>query len=269
MADEPEIAPLEAAFPAPPPFWQQFTARNLERVREIEAEAAAKKEKENGEDMDTEEDGEEGGTGARGPGLQAMDLPPELRALIPPQPPADGVYRCFGEVVNLSSTGPTLKETGLEQLYPSPPTSPTAEASDDKDHWTLPHTHHLLKLVRSLLLNYLEYVGILALSPQHFLAKFSDLETLVLNCHSLINLYRPHQARASLIGMMEEQLERKREEVEGVRRAGVRVAEVLEGLGKVEGAEKVGVGEEEGKEEERKRVQRDVWRAMGEELGED
>ena len=86
-----------------------------------------------------------------------------------------------------------------------------------------------------------------------------------MNAHYLINEYRPHQARESLILLMEEQVRRGREEVRGVREARERVEGVLMGLGEVgrEGVE-VGEGEEEGRVKgveagRREREKREEW----------
>jgi len=61
-------------------------------------------------------------------------------------------------------------------------------------------------------------------------SKLEDLRVLFVNAHHLINEYRPHQARETLIGIMEGELVRKRGEIEGVRRMGERVEELLRGL---------------------------------------
>lgn len=71
----------------------------------------------------------------------------------------------------------------------------------------------MLKISKSLLLNFLEFVGILSIAPEQYQAKVDDLRNLFINAHHLLNLYRPHQARESLILMMEEQLDRSREDI--------------------------------------------------------
>jgi mediator of RNA polymerase II transcription subunit 7 len=84
------------------------------------------------------------------------------------------------------------------RAHPSPPSN---------------HAYYLLKISKSLLLNFLEFVGILSVCPEQFASKLDDLRNLFINAHHLLNLYRPHQARESLIMMMEDQLERTREEI--------------------------------------------------------
>lgn len=64
------------------------------------------------------------------------------------------------------------------------------------------------------MLNFLEFVGILAICPEQFEAKLEDIRNLFINAHHLLNLYRPHQARESLILMMERQLQKSREEIQ-------------------------------------------------------
>lgn len=61
--------------------------------------------------------------------------------------------------------------------------------------------------------------------------KIQDLRTLFINFHHLLNEYRPHQARESLILMMEEQLRRSKDETEGIERMKAKVEGILEGLG--------------------------------------
>lgn len=74
-------------FPPPPPFYKHFTAENIARVKDLRAEAAAS--------TDSQEN--------RNEMLSArlLELPSELRYLIPPQQPADGIFRAFGEIHNV------------------------------------------------------------------------------------------------------------------------------------------------------------------------
>lgn len=61
--------------------------------------------------------------------------------------------------------------------------------------------------------------------------KVKDLQTLFINFHHLLNEYRPHQARESLILMMQDQLDRSRAETEGIMKMKEKVEGILEGLG--------------------------------------
>ncbi len=104
-----------------------------------------------------------------------------------------------------------MKDQGIEQLYPEPATE--ADPASTQPAQPLNHAYYLLKISKSLLLNFLEFVGILSVSPEQFESKVEDLRNLFINAHHLLNLYRPHQARESLIMMMEEQLKRTKEEI--------------------------------------------------------
>ena len=171
---------------------------------------------------------------------------------------------CFK--VNLSA--PTLKEQGLTQLYPSPPTTPSGSAEAS---WTLDRAFYLKKTVRSILLNFLELVGILSQNPEGFEEKVKHLEVLFLNAHALVNEYRPHQARETLILMMEDQIERKKAEIEGVKRMKEKVENVISELAK-EGRESTGDQSEvamQPKEGEwTKREDKNVWKALHDDLEE-
>lgn len=104
-----------------------------------------------------------------------------------------------------------MKEQGIEQLYPEP--AADTEQDPSKPSPPLNHAYYLLKISKSLLLNFIEFVGILSVSPEQFESKVEDMRNLFINAHHLLNLYRPHQARESLIMMMEEQLESSKEEI--------------------------------------------------------
>lgn len=129
---------------------------------------------------------------------------------------------------------PSLEEQGIEQLYPSPP---AANGSSSTSSLPPNHRFYLLKISKSLLLNFLEFVGVLSICPERFEAKLQDIRNLFINAHHLLNIYRPHQARESLIMMMEEQLERTREEIKEMDRVKEKVGTFLEQL-EAEGREK-------------------------------
>lgn len=85
----------------------------------------------------------------------------------------------------------------------------------------------------------------MSVNPEHYVEKIQDLRTLFINFHHLLNEYRPHQARESLILMMEEQLERARSETRGIEVMKEKVEGVLRGLGQARLAD----GEREGEKE--------------------
>lgn len=140
------------------------------------------------------------------------------------RPSADNV------LFQLSTTLPSLQEQGIDQLYPEP----TANTSDSNDKDAaqpapkLNHAYYLLKISKSLLLNFLEFVGALSVSPEQFESKVNDLRNLFINAHHLLNLYRPHQARESLIMMMEEQLQRSKDEIEQMDKVKAEIESALE-----------------------------------------
>ncbi|KAL1962346.1 hypothetical protein VTN77DRAFT_9759 [Rasamsonia byssochlamydoides] len=207
---------LTAAFPPPPPFWKHFTPENIEKLEQIKKESSKSKEEYRKKKWSPAE-------------LQALKVPPELGYLIPPEAPKSGSYSVFGETQSISTTLPSLKEQGIEQLYPSPPAT---DAGKDEAPSSPPlnHAYYLLKISKSLLLNFLEFVGILSVAPEQFEPKLEDLRNLFINAHHLLNLYRPHQARESLILMMEEQLDRTREEIREMDRLKDRIEQLLQQL---------------------------------------
>lgn len=154
-----------------------------------------------------------------------------------------------------------MKEQGIEQLYPDPATG-TAQTSQPSP--PLNHAYYLIKISKSLLLNFLEFVGILSVSPEQYQAKVEDLRNLFINAHHLLNLYRPHQARESLIVMMEEQLERSKDEIKQMDKVKADIEGLLEQL-EAEGHQTSSAVEPEGanqpKEDARRAIEdsRLVW----------
>lgn len=87
-------------------------------------------------------------------------------------------------------------------------------------------------------------MGTLSVSPEQFESKVQDLRNLFINAHHLLNLYRPHQARESLIMMMEEQLNHSREEIKQMDKVKADVESLLEQL-QAEGRQAVPSASEE------------------------
>lgn len=244
MAEQQQQQPsnvLAAAFPSPPPFFQHFTVENIERIAALRAAKQAESfQPSSGPQSNSNE------TSGTKQALRLLDLPPELRFLQPPEPPAEGVYRSFGDVFNVSylwwpwlalslilimllklNEGlPSLAEQGIDQLY-TPPGTPSASGSGSHSDRAL----ILKRIAKSLLLNFLELMGIMSINPEQYAEKIQDLRTLFINFHHLLNEYRPHQARESLIMMMEDQLERSNSETAGIERMKAKVEGILNGLG--------------------------------------
>jgi mediator of RNA polymerase II transcription subunit 7 len=74
---------LTILYPPPPPFYKEFKPENIAKIEVLRAAQSGAKSK-------TEFDP------ATSLPARILDLPPELRCLQPPEPPADGFYRCFG-----------------------------------------------------------------------------------------------------------------------------------------------------------------------------
>jgi mediator of RNA polymerase II transcription subunit 7 len=255
-------------FPPPPPFWRNFTAENQAQLKDVEKEAGM--DTTGGNDVPTNFTTE-----------QILALPTELRYLIPPEPPSDDAeFKVFGTVARTQggdkftttmewisrtlAADYTLMGWEYEQLYPSTAASSSASS-------TLDRQRYLFRFLRSLLIAYIELLGIVAINPtaEEKDEKLKDILTMVTNMHALINEYRPHQARETLIREMERQVERKRAEVEGVRKMREKVKDVLEGFGKDvekdEGAGMNGVGGPTVvQEDDSTEIQREVWGVMDE-----
>jgi mediator of RNA polymerase II transcription subunit 7 len=83
--------------------------------------------------------------------------------------------------------------------------------------WTLDRGFYLKKIVRSILLNYLELIAIVSQDPVPAKMKVQHIEQLFINAHYIINQYRPHQARESLILMTEERIAKIKAEIDAVK----------------------------------------------------
>ncbi|KIV99301.1 uncharacterized protein PV09_08962 [Verruconis gallopava] len=180
--------------PNPPNFYRQFTSENLERLDQWKKEHCSELDK-NGDAS-----------------ISLLNLPAELRYLVPPSTPPNGDYRLFGVTRTTRDYLRPLEEQGITQLYP--PT--TSIHTPDRGV-------HLRQLTRSILLSFLELIGILSQNPSEIERKQEEIKTMFLNALHLINEYRPHQARESLILRMEDEIERGRAEVDEIKRLKTKV----------------------------------------------
>ncbi|PNS14943.1 Mediator of RNA polymerase II transcription subunit 7 [Sphaceloma murrayae] len=245
MAEQGQAPAMNAPFPNPPPYFKHFTKENLARLRDIRKTQAT-----------TERDSDQP--------IDPTTLPDDLRYLLPPAPPSDGKYKSFGVQHDLSQPDISLSSAGITQIYPVSPgsTDPTPK---------------LIALSRAILLNFLELVGIIANDPEQAAEKIEDLQTLFYNAHDLINQYRPHQARESLILMMEEQVEMVRAEMKAVKDGREKVGDLLRGLREVgmqqeqelggEGAVNGGSEEVGQQTAKRRAAQRGLWDDLDREMG--
>ncbi|KAG5974587.1 hypothetical protein E4U55_008135 [Claviceps digitariae] len=218
MAEQ-EAHSLASTFPNPPLFWKAFTPDRVARVEELRSAFAGA--------------GDSSASVVRIPGL-----PEELTLLQPPLEPADGRWRLFGDQYMLDDKLPTLQDQGITNL-------PNLDLPASKDAKHYDRAFELKKLVKSLLLNFLELTGTLSHNPTNAEPKIQDLRTLLINIHHILNEYRPHQARESAIALMQTHLDKTRSETIAIRTQVDKAKRVLEGLGSLQ----VGEPDEDGDKE--------------------
>ncbi|KAK0629314.1 MED7 protein-domain-containing protein [Bombardia bombarda] len=197
-----------AMMPDPPPFWKSFTPDNLARFDTLKQEFADQ----HGADIDTI--------------VRIPDISEDLVYLQPPAEPIDSKYRLFDEPQTLAEELQTLEAGGIDRLGPLEET--------DKDGKHIDRAFELKRLAKSMLLNFLELMGIMSNDPAQGQEKVADLKTLLLNFHHVLNEYRPHQAREQLIQLMQDQLDAKRAETAAIRGVVDKAKRALEGLGSME-----------------------------------
>ncbi|KAB5518894.1 MED7 protein-domain-containing protein [Coniochaeta sp. 2T2.1] len=208
MADEPiDTSKASSTFPDPPTFWRDFTAEKLDRMDELRTRYADQ----SGLDIATV--------------VRVPNVPEDLVNLQPPAEPAGGKWRLFGEALTLDDKLQSLEAANVQRLVPS---------EDELEGKHIDRAFVLKRLAKSMLLNFLELMGVMGIAPEQGAEKVDDLRTLLLNFHHVLNEYRPHQAREQLIALMQDQLDAKRAETAAVRAVVDKAKRVLEGLGSIE-----------------------------------
>ncbi|ODV85465.1 hypothetical protein CANARDRAFT_175928 [[Candida] arabinofermentans NRRL YB-2248] len=166
---------ISSLYPPPPPYIKFFTNENINKVKELVKE---------------------------GTPLSTIASTKDLRFLIPPEPPSRPTYRSFGDIWNFEDKFITLEESGIEQLYDSLP----KQVEEGEEIFTQERIEELKKMTKSLLLNFLEFIGLLAKNPALSYSKIEHIRIILINLHHLLNSYRLHQSREGLILKFEEKI---------------------------------------------------------------
>ncbi|KAK0742770.1 MED7 protein-domain-containing protein [Schizothecium vesticola] len=248
MDSQDDSARVTALFPDPPQFWKAFTPANLSRFETLKQEYA-----------------DQHGLG-RNTVVRVPNLPEDLLYLQSPPEPEDQKWRLFSEPLSLKDELQDLEAAGIQRL--APPT--LLDANKDGKHGD--RAFELKKIAKSLLLNFLELVGLMGHNPSLGEQKVQDIKTLFLNFHHILNEYRPHQAREQLIELMQDQLDAKRAETAAIRAVVDKAKRALEGLGSMEipgGGEEgeamkvdeagEGDGKKDGEGMEKVEVEKETW----------
>ncbi|KAF6149793.1 hypothetical protein GIB67_017526 [Kingdonia uniflora] len=99
---------------------------------------------------------------------------------------------------------PSLEDQGVRQLYPKGP--------------NVDFKKELRSLNRELQLHILELADVLVERPSQYARRVEDISLIFKNLHHLLNSLRPHQARATLIHILEQQIQRRKQAVEDIKR---------------------------------------------------
>jgi mediator of RNA polymerase II transcription subunit 7 len=120
-----------------------------------------------------------------------------------PPPPIDGKYTVYGAEHEINQVLPSLESQGVRQLYPKGP--------------NIDFKKELRTLNRELQLHILELADILVERPSQYARRVEDISLIFQNLHHLLNSLRPHQARATLIHMLESQIQRRKQAIEDIK----------------------------------------------------
>lgn len=199
MASSAGTNEISSLYPAPPPYIKFFTESNVNKLTNYL--------KTRRETIETSNDDND------------YAISNELEYLVPPEMPKSQQYRAFGSVWQIKDTLPDLETMGITQLY---------KKSQDGEVTNYQYKiQELRRLLKSLLLNYLELVSVLTIDPSLYEAKVEHIRTILVNIHHLLNEYRPHQSRESLIMLLEEQLEYKKDEIKNIEKTCEQVTQKL------------------------------------------
>ncbi|KAF5783687.1 putative transcription regulator MED7 family [Helianthus annuus] len=139
-----------------------------------------------------------------------------------PPPPIQGTYLLYGSSYTTDDILPSLEDQGVRQLYPKGP--------------NLDFKKELRSLNRELQLHILELADVLIARPSQYARRVEDISLIFKNLHHLLNSLRPHQARATLIHILELQIQRRKQAVDDIKRRREEAQRLIkEAVGTLEG----------------------------------
>ncbi|GMM31759.1 mediator complex subunit [Martiniozyma asiatica (nom. inval.)] len=185
----------QSLYPPPPVYFEYFNEANIAQLRQLRADGVSDDE---------------------------IAQQKDIRFLIPPNAPAGETYRSFGNIWFFKDKQPTLTESGVAQLY--------SDENMDNELLSPTRIQELKKLIKGLLLNYLELVGIMAVNPKEGSKKVEQIQIILLNIHHLLNSYRLHQSREALILKYEEKVREAQDDAVNIRQTCEEVRETIRTL---------------------------------------
>lgn len=192
MAENEDL--ISSLYPPPPPYYKFFTQENKDKLEEWKKaqEDSATEGHQDSPQKDPQENQQ-----------KDTEPPGELRFLVPPTQPEGSHYRGYGSLWSFEDKLPSLEDLGWKRLYESVDDHDTSKAKIQELH----------KLMDSLLLCFLELIGTMSIEPLLFHVKIEDLKLILININHILNTYRPHQSRESLIMLLRHNIEEKRAQI--------------------------------------------------------
>lgn len=195
---------ISTLYPPPPPYYKFFTPENIARYKKLKEENKSDDE---------------------------ISEIPDVKFLVKPKQPQKEQYSSFGELWWFKDKIVGLKESGIEQIYPeSEPITQSNDEDEVEEVFTQARIDELKKMAKSLLLNYLQLIGLLVKNPSLAQNKINDIRTILINVHHLLNSYRSHQSRESLILTMQNKLNQTQKEIDTIKSTFNDVKEKLDNL---------------------------------------
>ncbi|ODV96306.1 hypothetical protein PACTADRAFT_33481 [Pachysolen tannophilus NRRL Y-2460] len=194
---------VSALYPAPPPYYKLFTRENLDKLNVIKASIELENPNKSKDEL-----------------KNLLNDHPEVKSsslkfLIPPSVPDRETYHSFGNVWHFQDKFMKLEDAGIQQLYPPPAVVDNGEQDDDNEEiFTQERINELKKFTKSLLLNFLELVGLLRKNPNYVNLKIEQIRLILINLHHLLNSYRLHQSREILIFKIENKINENMKDIE-------------------------------------------------------